>query len=108
MESCSAVGTPDPEYTVLGDDLTVKFTARKGIDVLGPIVPKDQPDTLGDTLENRILKLLRDKPAVTQTELSKALGISEASIKRAMKKLSASGRINREGGKRFGYWEIKD
>ncbi len=106
------MGTPDPEYTVLGDDLTVKFTARKGIDVPGPIVPKDQPDTLGDTLddtlENRILKLLRDKPAVTQTELSKALGISEASIKRAMKKLSASGRINREGGKRFGYWEIKD
>ena len=106
MEACHELGTPDPEYTVLGDDLTVKFTALDSSVVTGSKSPKDQLDTLDDTLAERILEVLKDKPTETQAELAKALKVSVASIKRTIKDLSDSGAITRKGGKRFGYWEI--
>ncbi len=106
MEACHELGTPDPEYTVLGDDLTVKFTALDSSVVTGSKSPKNQLDTLDDTLAERILEVLKDKPTETQAELAKALKVSVASIKRTIKDLSDSGAITRKGGKRFGYWEI--
>ncbi len=106
MEACHELGTPDPEYTVLGDDLTVKFTALDSSVVTGSKSPKDQLDTLDDTLAERILEVLKNKPTETQAELAKALKVSVASIKRTIKDLSDSGAITRKGGKRFGYWEI--
>ena len=106
MEACHELGTPDPEYTVLGDDLTVKFTALDSSVVTGSKSPKDQLDTLDDTLAERILEVLKDKPTETQAELAKVLKVSVASIKRTIKDLSDSGTITRKGGKRFGYWEV--
>ena len=106
MEACHELGTPDPEYTVLGDDLTVKFTALDSSVVTGSNSPKDQLDTLDDTLAERILEALKDKPTETQAELAKVLKVSVASIKRTIKDLSDSGVISRKGGKRFGYWEV--
>lgn len=106
IESCRSLGTPDPEYTVLGDDLTVKFTALK-CTLMSSKDPKDQSDTLDATLAGKILVRLKEQPNVTQEELAKELKVSLASIKRTMKKLSNSGRIIRSGGKRFGHWTIQ-
>ena len=106
IESCRSLGTPDPEYTVLGDDLTVRFTALK-CTLMSSKDPKDQSDTLDATLAEKILVRLKEQPNVTQEELAKELKVSLASIKRTMKKLSDSGRIIRSGGKRFGHWTIQ-
>ena len=106
-EACRELGTAEPEYTVLGDDLTVKFTALESAKVSESKVPKYQVDTLNDTLGGKILVLLKEKPTVTQNEIAVYLGISVPSVKRIMKKLLESGYIVRNGGRRYGYWVIK-
>ena len=106
-EACRELGTADPEYMVLGNDLTVKFTALESAKVSDVKALKYQSDTLGDTLDGKILALLKEKPSITQNEMATYFGISVPSIKRAMKKLLESGRIVRKGGRRYGHWEIK-
>ena len=56
IEACRAIGAPDPESTVLGDDLTVKFTAVERSKASDSQNPKDQAETLDDTLAERILR----------------------------------------------------
>ena len=71
-------------------------------------IPKYQPDTLDDTLAERILTLLMTNPNITQAKLAECLKVSVPSVKRTMKTLSNSGKIARKGGKKYGYWEIKN
>jgi len=63
-------------------------------------------DVLGEALEKRIISKLSENSKVKQSELAKYLGVSLPSIQRAMKKLVDQGKIERKGGKRFGYWDI--
>lgn len=39
-EACEEIGAPIPEYTLLGDDLTVKFSALESIDISNSKTPK--------------------------------------------------------------------
>ena len=74
---------------------------------VGPAkVPKSHDDTLDDTLELRIMTLLKQKPQVTQRELSKQLALSLPTIKRAMMVMVEKNLLKRKGGKRYGYWDI--
>ena len=43
-EACQELGTPDPEYRVLGDDITVKFFALEGAKISESKNPKHQPE----------------------------------------------------------------
>ncbi len=104
-EACRELGTAEPEYTVLGDDLTVKFTALESAKVSDIKAPKYQIDTLDNTLDKKILALIEGKPTITQNEMAIYFGVSVPTIKRTMKKLLGSGHIVREGGKRYGHWE---
>lgn len=75
------------------------------------IVPKCQNDTLASTLELTmeelaILKIIKKDPTITQVELVGITGQSLRTIKRLMAALQAKGCITRQGGKRFGYWQI--
>ena len=106
-EACRELGTADPEYTVLGDDLTVKFTALESAKISDSKISKYQIDTLDDTLGGKILVLLKEKPSITQKEIAIHFDISVPSVKRTMKKLIEDGHIVRKGGRRFGYWDIK-
>lgn len=90
-----------------GNDLRIRFKALQRALIDQPKVSESQHDTLGDTLENKIVALLKENPSMTQTVLAEKTKVSVPSIKRAMKILSDTGRIVRIGGKRFGYWEIK-
>ena len=136
-ESCRELGIPDPEYTVLGDDITVKFTALAtpktsnrhdvGLKVgygipetsiishsvhtpktSGNRVPKHQADVLGDVLADKILTALSHEATLTQKELAERLSVSLPSVQRAINKLKSNGRIVRKSGKRYGYWEVKN
>ena len=109
-EACQELGTPDPEYRVLGDDITVKFFALEDAKISeskNPKHPKHQGDVLGDVLEDRILDELRRDSSLNQKELAEILGTSVPSIQRAMSRLKDNGRLIRKGGKRFGYWEVQ-
>ena len=106
-EACQELGTPDPEYKVLGDDITVKFFALEDAKISESKNPKHQGDVLGDVLEDRILDELRRNPSLNQKELANMLHTSVPSVQRAMSRLKDNGRLIRKGGKRFGYWEVQ-
>lgn len=69
-------------------------------------MPKCQNDTLDISLEMKIIAILNENPSITQDTLAKELGVSLRSLKRIMGKLVENGKIERKGGKRYGYWDI--
>ena len=69
-------------------------------------VSKSHNDTLNDTLEYKIINLIKQNPSITQKYISENLKVSLVSIKRAMKQLVDSQKISRKDGKRNGYWSI--
>lgn len=91
---------------MLGDDLTVKFTALESAKISDSKIPKLQDDVLDDVLEKEIMKELQKDSRLNQKELANRLQTSLPTIQRAMNRLKESGRIVRKGGKRFGFWEI--
>jgi ATP-dependent DNA helicase RecG len=75
---------------------------------VGPFkVPKSHDDTLDDTLELRILSLIKIHPRINQRELSQQLEVSLPTIKRVMSDMVKKGILERKGGKRYGHWELK-
>ncbi|MBR5684120.1 MAG: putative DNA binding domain-containing protein [Ruminococcus sp.] len=65
----------------------------------------------GSFIEIRIeevLKLIREKPEITQAEISEIMDISLKRVRTAMEALKQSGRIYREGSDRKGKWIINE
>ncbi|MDD6711526.1 MAG: winged helix-turn-helix domain-containing protein [Sharpea porci] len=60
---------------------------------------------LDGVLEKEILTLLKEEPTTTQMNLSKKLRIPYRTLQRKMKELQKAGKIERIGGKRYGYWK---
>ncbi len=109
LESCKELGSPAPEYTVLGDDLTVKFTALPSAVI--PNGHDDQKNVQKDgrkenETEQRILDMIAAKQDISMSVMADQMGISYKTVQRAINHLKETGRIRRSGGKRFGYWEI--
>jgi len=74
--------------------------------------PKCQNVTLEDdanvTLEEmQVLNLLRKDNRLTQKKLAEHIGKSERTVKRIILSLEQKGMIERIGGKRYGYWQVK-
>lgn len=107
-EACQELGTPNPEYIVLGDDITVKFFALESAKISDFQNSKHHADVLTDVLEDRILDELKKDAGLNQKELAEILQTSVPSVQRAMSRLKDNGRLVRKGGKRFGYWQIQE
>ena len=56
--------------------------------------------------ESLVLNQLRENPRRNKEELSAILGVSRATITRALQKLVINGKIKRIGSNKTGYWEI--
>jgi len=73
-------------------------------------IPKRQNGGLSGGLDgglDDVLEILRKTPSVTNTELGELLNIPLRSVQRKIKRLKEQGIIERKGGRRYGYWEIK-
>ena len=71
----------------------------------------DTNDTKVDTADTNdtkkaILNIIQNDSSVTQKNIGKKLGISIATVKRIMRSLQKSGKIQREGSSRNGSWVI--
>lgn len=104
-EACEEYGTEPPQYTVIGDDITVKFIAHEQSKI-SKYHNDTLDDTLDDTLENKILVMIEQNSLVTQSLMSEMLNVSIPTVKRYIKKLADEKIIEREGGKRYGRWII--
>lgn len=103
FDECKEHGIPDPDYKLLGDDLIVSFKASKQVP---KPYPKHQNEALDEALGNKILCEIMKNSTIRQDDLAQVLGISRASVQRAIYLLKDKKKISRVGGKRFGHWEI--
>ena len=55
----------------------------------------------------KIIEIILDNPHITRAELSRLLGVSEATIKRDVSELNKSGKIEYLGSSKAGKWIVK-
>ena len=53
------------------------------------------------------MKLMKEKPSVTQSEIAKHLELSRTKVQSVVRELLKSGKVERIGGKRYGKWNVK-
>ena len=111
-DACKNLGAEAPEYIVHGEDIMVKFKALQSAKVPEPKISKLQNEALNgalhEALEKKLLMLLKDNPYLTQKEMLEKLSVSRTTIQRLVKKLVNENILARKGGKRFGYWEVRE
>lgn len=106
-DACKNFGTDDPEYMVHGEDIMVKFNALQSTKVTEIKTPNRHDDGLNVGLENKTLEFISENPQITMLEIAQRLNVTKRTIERVVKRLREEERIERKGGKRYGYWEIK-
>ena len=60
-----------------------------------------------ETTQEKILKLIKDNPSITQTQMATALGLTRDGISYNIKQLKDNGIIERTGATKNGMWIIK-
>lgn len=104
FEVCNEYGTLQPEYVVHSEDIMLKLAA---VSISDTHVLKLDSKAENTALKMKIVKYLQNQPTATQKELQEALNETRTHIQKIVKELVGEGKIERKGGKRFGYWEVK-
>lgn len=86
----------------------VKFTALQSAKVADSKAPNRQNGGLESTMHWLVIEKIRSNPYITQKNLASETNIPLRTIQRIMKELQGNGKIERKGGKRYGYWEIHE
>jgi len=122
FQEAKEYGLREPELIDMGSDFRINLYREKAItDQNGVVDPRerDTNDTKADTndtkvdtddtnntYEKAILNIIQKDSSVTQKNIGKKLGISITTVKRIMRSLQKSGKIQREGSSRNGSWVI--
>lgn len=111
-DSCAEAGNPMPEYMVKKEDIMVLFksiTNRITQDTT-QAVTQDTTQVGIQAIENlismRIMKVIKDNPTLSQSQIAEILGEKHDTIKYHMRKMRLSGIIAREGTSQKGKWII--
>ena len=83
----------------------IEFMLQALLDAMTDVLVKTSGKLSGKT-SGKILALIRENGRVTIPELAVAIGISERSIERNLKKLQAENRLSRIGPANGGYWKV--
>ena len=97
-EECDLIGAKIPEYNILGDDITVKFTAV----ATSKAFKRTNDVRKENTMNMKVLELI-----TVQTDISLS-EIADKTVQRAVADLKRLGVIERMGGRRKGYWRVKE
>lgn len=82
------------------------FTATKSDDPINDPINDPIKPVVPDEREKQILELLRNHPGITRTGMAKALGCSDATVKRALQSMTERKMIRRIGSNKKGEWII--
>lgn len=104
FEVCNEYGALQPEYVVHSEDIMLKLAA---VSISDKHVLKPDSKAENTALKMKIVEYLKNQPTATQKELQEALNETRTHIQKTVKELVGEGKIERKGGKRFGYWEVK-
>ena len=106
-DSCRKLGTPEPEYTVIGDALRIKFTALENAKITEHTQPKQQNESIKLSKDEKLLlEAIKNNPEATQEEYAKLCNFSLFRVKQIIKQLQKNKLIIRNGSKKKGTWEI--
>jgi len=61
-----------------------------------------------DKMHDAIIALIKEKPSITQKEISVIVGKSERTVKTVMKQMQDSGFLKRAESKKTGHWQVTD
>ncbi len=107
-DSCAEAGNPMPEYVVKKEDIMVTFKSLITDTTQAVTQGTTQADinTIENSIPMRILKVIRDNPTMSQSQITEMLGEKHDTIKYHMKKMRLSGVIKRAGSSQKGKWII--
>ena len=106
-ESCKEYGIPLPVYTIRTSEMMVMLKGQ--ISKAPSKYQKLQNGALEGALEERensVLRMILEKPDITQFEIGEYLNLSKKAVQIVIKELITKNKIIRVGGKRYGRWEI--
>ena len=92
------ITTPFTTQQTLGTAQETEGTAQE--------TAQETQGTAQETTQDRVLALLRVKPAITRRELADRIGLSDSGIKYQLAKMKAAGMIRHIGPTKAGYWEV--
>lgn len=109
---CKEYGLADPLFEEFGDGFKVTMFRKP----TNQTNPPNQSNQLGsidenngnnDSIEIKMISLLKQHPDITTKEIVKKLEITDNQVKYYVKKLKDDGKIKRVGTNRKGFWEVK-
>ena len=83
---CKEYGIAEPEYTVHPNDIMMMFKANEPVKM--------------------VLAVIADNPNLSKEKIAEKIGMSRATVTRALAKLVEIGAIQRVGSDKSGHWEI--
>ena len=107
VDACHAQGVPEPEYEVSGGFVRIVFKrSNPSVAQTDPNLIQSDPEVVQNDPEvvQAVYDLIKDNHSISRTALTKALGISERQVRKAIDALRDK-RIKRKGGD-SGEWEI--
>lgn len=103
-EECDLIGAKIPGYNILGDDITVKFAAVTN----NKDFNRTNDVRKGKGVNTKVLELIKAQTDISLSEMADHLGVSYKTVQRAVADLKKVDAIERVGGRRKGYWRIKE
>ena len=85
-----SVGVPVPEYTVHSNDIMMMFKINE---------PVNEPVKM-------VFAVITKNPNLSKEKIAERIGMSRATVTRALAKLIENGTIQRVGSDKAGHWEI--
>lgn len=83
---------------------TVNNTVKPRIDTLKPRIDTVKPRI--DTVNDTVFSLMEQDNKITAIEISERLGLSLSTVRRKIKELRDSGKIERIGSDKTGFWKV--
>lgn len=93
-------GLPAPEFNTEG---MFTITLQRPLKVLGK-----KEETSEKTVEKTIIDLITDNPKTTTKNRLLATGLTRRGVEYQLNKLKETGKIERIGSDKGGYWEVND
>ena len=103
-EECNLIGAKIPEYSILGDDITVKFTAV----ATSKAFKRTNDVRKENTMNMKVLELITVQTDISLSEIADRLGVLYKTVQRTVADLKRVGAIERIGGRKKGYWRVKE
>ena len=89
---------PKPEFRNISDGFMVTIFGNEKDDVTKDVTKEDRAGV--------IIELIGSKPGITIDEIAELLNLTRRTVSRELKQLKIQKRINRNGGRKSGFWQI--